>query len=61
VWSIGGYLFIHSLDEVKGWDFIIIFGFAIASHIMKINMVILSIDIVDPIEEIKFHVVYASG
>jgi len=57
VWSIGGWEFIHSFDEVRSLDFMMLRDSAIASQMMKISIRIANMDITDPIDEIKFHVV----
>lgn len=54
-------MFIHSLDDVREFVFMISRGSLIASHPMKINIRMDNIDTIDPMDEIRFHVVYASG
>jgi len=61
VWSIGGYLFIHSLEEAILFVWIIMRFSLMASQKIKISVKIDSIDINDPIEERVFQDVNASG
>jgi len=61
VWSVGGLLLYHSLKLGFDWVLIIFRFVVILSQIMYINMKILIIDIIDPIDEIIFQVLKALG
>jgi len=61
VWFNGGYLLFHSNDVFISWCLKVVRFTLIASHIIKIKNRIATIERYDPIEEIMFHVINASG
>jgi hypothetical protein len=59
--SAGGRFWIHSIEFLVWVGNKICRFVLILSQIMKINIITLTSEIVDPIDETMFHVVYASG
>lgn len=60
-WFFGGYFCIHSIDEGLLLIVNAIRFDNIDSHMIIIIIIILIIEIILPIDEIKFHVIYISG